>query len=137
DRTMLAVRDHDRDFVLYSRILRGANLGFYGYTYGQDLAGSFNAAPGGLAGFAPIDPKGLPEHSWYDRSNSQYGVYGAWALEEAGAEIPTQYWLDEDAAWKKAQGGDGGWNYNGAEGGATYTMTCAGLATLFITQDYV
>ena len=85
----------------------------------------------------PDRSKGPAGTAWFDRSNSQYGVYGAWALEQAGAEIPTQYWLDEDAAWKKAQGGDGGWNYNGAEGGATYTMTCAGLATLFITQDYV
>ena len=75
----------------------------------------------------------------YDRSNSQYGVFAAWGVEQAGAEVPTQYWLDEDAAWKKAQLPDGGWNYSPGKGesGSTYTMTCAGLATLFITQDYV
>ena len=53
DKTMLAVRDHDRDFVIYSRIPRGTNFGFYGYSYGEDMVGSLNAAPGGgLAGFA-------------------------------------------------------------------------------------
>ena len=52
DKTMLMVRDHDKDFVLYSRIQRGANMGFYSYTYGGDMVGSLNAPPGGLAGFS-------------------------------------------------------------------------------------
>ena len=126
-------RDHDRDFVVYSRIQRGGHRGFYGYFYGSDRAGS-------VAGVrSPIDPKGPPEGAWYDRSNSQYGVLGAWALEQAEAEIPSSFWQEEDEAWKKAQLTDGGWDYGGENqnDGATYTMTAAGVATLFITQDYI
>src|SRR5262249_49128025 len=69
------------------------------------------------------------------------GVFAAWGTEQAGAEIPTQYWMDEDAAWKKVQFSDGGGDYrDGAKkgkGGSTYTMTCAGLGPPFITQDYL
>ena len=72
--------------------------GIYGYGYGKDAGGSLGAAK-----FGTLDPKGPPEGAWYDRSNSQYGVLGAWALEQAGAEIPTSFWLEEDDAWKKAQ----------------------------------
>jgi hypothetical protein len=75
----------------------------------------------------------------YDRSNSQYGVLGMWALAEVGGEVPTWYWRIEDAAWKKAQLRDGAWNYHsgGEEGGEPRpSMTAAGIATLFITQDY-
>jgi hypothetical protein len=121
------VRDHDRDFALYSRIQRGPNRGFYGYVYGANVPA-----------FGPYDPNGPPSVSGYDRSNSHYGVLAAWGAEQAGAEIATQYWRDADADWKRAQRPDGGWNYNDADAqGSTFTMTCAGLATLFITQNYV
>ncbi|HWE02453.1 MAG TPA: DUF4159 domain-containing protein [Tepidisphaeraceae bacterium] len=124
----------DVDFVLHSRIQHGAHKGFYGYGYGKDAGGSLGASK-----FGVLNPKGPAEGAWYDRSNSQYGVLGAWALEQAGAEIPQSYWKEEDEAWKKAQLTNGGWNYNtaGENSDATYTMTSAGIATLFITQDYM
>ncbi|MDB5333243.1 MAG: Prenyltransferase and squalene oxidase repeat protein [Phycisphaerales bacterium] len=132
DKVVLDSRDRDRDFVLASRIHKGSNQGFYGYSYGGASDGSLGAA------MVPIDPNGPAEGAWFDRSNSQYGVLGAWALEQAGCEIPIAYWNEEDAAWKKAQRQDGGWNYNNGENSsATYTMTAAGIATLFITQDYM
>jgi Domain of unknown function (DUF4159)/Prenyltransferase and squalene oxidase repeat len=78
--------------------------------------------------------------NWYDRSVSQYGVLGVWALEQAGAEIPVSYWRLVDSAWRKAQHSDGGWSYRKADGpdkgASSVTMTAAGIATLFITQDY-
>ena len=131
---MLNIRKRDVDFVLYSRLIRGAHKGFYGYSYGKSGGGSLEALK-----FPPMDTKGPPEGAWYDRSNSQYGVLGAWALEQAGAEIPQKYWAEEDEAWKKAQLVDGGWNYNNDSENrhSSYTMTSAGIATLFITQDYM
>ena len=84
------------------------------------------------------DPRKMGTHQpgeHYDRSNSQYAVLGMWAMEEAGGEIPSVYWQIEDKAWKQAQRKDGGWNYNGKED-PTPSMTAAGIATLFITQDY-
>ena len=59
-----------------------------------------------------------------------------WALEQAGASPPEGYWKVVDAAWRRAQSEYGGWNYHPSENGATCSMTAAGVATLFITQDY-
>ena len=36
-----------------------------------------------------MDQKGQPDNSAFDRSNSQYAVLGAWAVEQAGAEMPS------------------------------------------------
>jgi len=115
-----------------------AFTGFYGYWVGS----TFPVRD-------PFPPKvlnaktiGTPQpNGGYDRSNSQYGVLGMWALDQAAGEVPTLYWKIVDAAWKKAQLRDGGWNYNnGGEDSlrseATPSMTAAGIATLFITQDY-
>jgi hypothetical protein len=82
-----------------------------------------------------------PMDNWYDRSVSQYGVLGMWACEQAGAEVPATYWQLIDAAWRNAQlkqGEDAGaWNYNSSQPKAKATMTAAGIATLYISQDYL
>ena len=78
---------------------------------------------------------GPQPNDWYDRSNSQYAVLGMWALEQAGGQVPSQYWQIVDTAWKRSQTNEGGWSYR-EEGEVTPAMTAAGIATLFITQDY-
>jgi hypothetical protein len=128
-----AARDGDARFLLDSVVETGPNAGFYGYSYG---------VPGQIRPDRPsrFGNGGPPPDWWIDRSNSQYGVLGVWALEQAGAEIPQQYWQLVDTAWKTAQQPDGGWNYNQATpefAAVSPMMTAAGLATLFITQDYL
>ncbi len=88
-------------------------LGFYGYWFDK------GPQPGG----------------WYDRSVSQYGVLGMWALEQAGMEVPSAYWQLVDAAWKRGQNPNGSWSYQKGKDESP-AMTAAGIATLFITQDY-
>ena len=68
-----------------------------------------------------------------------------WALAQAGVEVPTGYWQFVDAAWHRQQTRAGAWGYKPVwdpadpttfhEPGAT--MTAAGVATLFITQEYL
>ncbi len=92
----------------------GKNLGFYHYHIG---------------------PTGHFHHS-----TAQYGVLGMWGCERAGLEVPQGFWKTIDTAWRGTQASDGGWSYNlvsTPERGATTSMTAAGLATLFITQDYL
>ncbi len=75
-----------------------------------------------------------------DHSVSQYGVLGIWALEQAGARIPERYWQVIEEAWQRDQGFDGSWAYDAkpsADKPGTASMTAAGVATLFITQDYL
>jgi len=104
--------------------------GFYGYWTG--VANGTNQA------MFSLDARSIGTHQpldHYDRSNSQYAVLGMWALEQAGAEIPALYWEIVDAAWKKAELANGSWNYREGEEPRP-SMTAAGVATLFITQDY-
>jgi hypothetical protein len=105
--------------------------GFYGYwTGGPDGADQPRFDPN-----AAIVGRPQPA-DWYDRSNSQYAVLGMWALEQAGGRIPDQYWEIVDAAWRRSQAADGAWAYRD-DGDVLPSMTAAGIATLFITQDYL
>ena len=77
-----------------------------------------------------------------DHSVSQFGVLSMWACAQMGVEVPTQYWADIEKRWIYDQQPDGGWLYadkgNGSDhAGEQTSMTAAGVATLFITQDYV
>ena len=72
-----------------------------------------------------------------DMSVSQYGVLGMWAAAEF-VEVPPGYWREVEQAWLRWQRG-GGWAYAGeptSDKPVTASMTAAGIATLFITQDF-
>lgn len=73
-----------------------------------------------------------------DFSNSQYGVLGVWYAQLAGLEVPARYWERVENAWRRYQGADGGWTYVPNSGDGSYaSMTAAGAATLYITNDYL
>ena len=73
-----------------------------------------------------------------DHSVSQYAVLGMWAAEQTGLPVPEAYWKTVEQAWLRDQNKDGGWNYSESAGDlSTGPMTAAGVATLFITQDYL
>ncbi|GIW75348.1 MAG: hypothetical protein KatS3mg104_0411 [Phycisphaerae bacterium] len=76
-----------------------------------------------------------------DISCSQYGVLGMWAAAQWLEEIPASYWNLIEPSWRNQQGGEGGWAYNGKNATADHPyslqMTAAGVATLFITQEFL
>jgi hypothetical protein len=73
------------------------------------------------------------------------GVLGVWAADRAcypnGAMVPLGYWQVVDKAWRDAQLPSGAWPYTtrgeGEQTNARLSMTAAGVATLYITQDYL
>jgi hypothetical protein len=77
-----------------------------------------------------------------DNSCSQFGILGIWAAAQTGATIPDDDWRLIDLAWRHNQYDDGGWAYkSGAhavnvQDQETAAMTAAGIATLFVTQEY-
>ncbi len=77
----------------------------------------------------------------YDHSVSQYGVLAMWACGQSGFEVPNGYWESVEHGWQHHQDVNGGWSYKvngpGKQAEITASMTAAGVATLFITQDYV
>ncbi len=78
----------------------------------------------------------------YSHSRSQYAVLGVWAAERSGIKVPEGYWPVVEKAWIRNQDPSGGWTYQHPVSGyqkepLTPGMTAVGVATLFITQDYV
>jgi len=75
----------------------------------------------------------------YSHSRSQYGVLGVWAAEQMGLNVPREYWFLVEKAWLEHQDPTGGWNYIWQNDAYPVTagMTAVGVATLFITQDYL
>jgi hypothetical protein len=77
-----------------------------------------------------------------DNSCSQFGILGLWAAAQTGADIPADDWRLIDLAWRHNQYDDGGWAYKSGphaidiQDKETPAMTAAGIATLFITQEY-
>ena len=77
----------------------------------------------------------------YSHSRSQYAVLGCWAAEQMIPElIPTKYWALAEAGWLNHQDPSGGWTYMSVGEtmhDLTPGMTAAGVATLFITQEFI
>lgn len=77
----------------------------------------------------------------YSHSRSQYAVLGCWAAEQLVPElIPTKYWALAEQGWLNHQDPTGGWTYMAVgetQHALTPGMTAAGVATLFITQEFV
>jgi hypothetical protein len=76
----------------------------------------------------------------YSHSRSQYGVLGIWAASQMGMEIPQRFWQEVEQAWVRHQDPSGGWTYMRADQtqhALTPGMTAAGVASLFIANDYL
>ncbi len=124
-REITALAQQDARTLEKAMLQQGDAKGFYYYDRG------------------PTETDDYPWHdpAWYDHSVSQVAVLGVWSCAQVrGVEIPTAYWQTVDAAWKKQQLNDGGWNYTplvkiAEHGPSSPSMTAAGVATLFITQD--
>lgn len=104
----------DAQLLFRGLSLRGSNRGLYDY----------------IAGGSRVD-----------LSVSQYGVLGMWAAADFLEEVPANYWKEVENAWLKWQDrASGGWAYGGnPSGNKPYSpsITAAGVATLFITQEFL
>jgi len=79
-------------------------------------------------------------HIFGDNSNGQYGILGVWALSDWGMEIPNKYWENLDAFWRRMQKADGSfvyWSAGAPDGDGSPAMGVAGIASLFICQEFV
>jgi len=75
--------------------------------------------------------------TYADNSNSQYGLLGVWSGAEAGVEIPSAYWAAVNQHWESTQNANGQWDYAASGQGGTLSMTVAGIASLFVTHDWL
>ncbi len=112
----------DAKLLLTSIKKEGVGKGFYDYNPNDKTTGSNS----------------------YSHSRAQYAVMGLWAATQAGFEVPLTYWQDVEHAWIADQDPSGGWSYYSKPGDygkqhypTTPGMTAVGVATLFITQDFL
>jgi hypothetical protein len=84
----------------------------------------------------PPDPADSKTGMW-DNSNSQYGLYGVWAAAEVGIEVPRKYWEAVQKHWVSSQLKSGEWAYLPYQKDGRLAMTCGGIASLWITHDWL
>ncbi len=81
---------------------------------------------------------GASPKSGNDRSTSQVAILGAWGCAQIADSFGVDFWTIIENAWRKAQLEDGGWNYaEHVNQQSSMAMTASGVATLFITQEYL
>jgi hypothetical protein len=67
-----------------------------------------------------------------DNSNTQYALLGLHEGHRAGAKVRREVWREIQDYYLQTQSDEGGWGYAPQRGGATLTMTTAGLCGLLI-----
>jgi hypothetical protein len=108
---------------------------------GRLLLNGVKTYPGGAGMYGYLaDANQTDADHPFDHSVSQYGVLGMWSLQEMGLEVPDKYWSLVDSAWRRDQLPDGSWSYFPHPQNAwppSVSLTAAGVASLFITDDYL
>jgi hypothetical protein len=136
-------KDEAQKIAAYRQVLEGDALWLLsacdGGGYNYDRPKGAPRTPEAIAEFYNrITPENLPgRKERVDNSNSQYGVLGVWSAAEVGFEVPLAYWGIVEHYWRTCQHKDGQWDYGGDERQAKLSMTCAGLASLLVTHDYL
>ena len=87
----------------------------------------------------PVSPGSAeaPARVPWDNSNSQYGLLGVWAGAEAGVEVPQAYWKAVEQHWLSCELKDGQWYYADGQTRPRLSMTCAGVASLLVTHEWL
>jgi len=71
-----------------------------------------------------------------DNSNSQFAVLALHEAARAGVRVQRETWTRAQQYWLQAVNGDGSWGYTIGSAGGTGSMTCAGIASTWITAEH-
>ncbi len=129
-------------YQTYARSLRSTALALYNRdedskTLTGDVDWLLRAQAGGGFTYTDQFPHESSNFHFWDNSNSQYGLLGVWSGAEVGVPVPSQFWREVQKHWFDCQLMDGEWPYRDAEQSGRRSMTLAGIASLFVTQDYL
>ena len=129
------------DYVTYARSLRATALALYDRpqdhaTIREDVDWLLHSQEHGAFTYNNEFARGS-QFSFWDNSNSQYGLLGVWSGAEVGIQVPLDFWRDVRAHWTKYQMTDGQWGYRADQNDPSRSMTLAGIASLFVAQDYL
>ncbi|NBV46207.1 MAG: DUF4159 domain-containing protein [Planctomycetia bacterium] len=73
-----------------------------------------------------------------DNSNSQFALLALHEADRVGVRVKDEVWQKAQRYWTACARPDGSWGYTiGNGGGGTGSMTCAGVASVWITAEHV
>jgi phage FluMu protein Com len=128
-------------YVTYARALRATALALYDrpqdhHTIREDVEWLLNSQEHAEFTYNNQFARNS-QFSFWDNSNSQYGLLGIWSGAEVGIQVPLDFWRNVRAHWSKYQLQDGQWYYRADQTDPSRSMTLAGIASLFVAQDYL
>jgi hypothetical protein len=72
-----------------------------------------------------------------DNSNAQFALLALHEADRAGVQVADDVWKKAQRYWTAAANPDGSWGYTPGAGAGTGSMTCAGVASIWITAEHV
>ena len=72
-----------------------------------------------------------------DNSNSQFALLALHEASRAGIRVTDDTWVRAQQYWVGCANGDGSWGYKFAHSAGTGSMTCAGIASVWITSQHI
>jgi len=78
----------------------------------------------------------MPGGGMGDNSNTQFALLALHEAARAGIPVRDETWVRSQQYWVNCANADGSWGYSGRSSG-TGSMTCAGIASVWITSEHV
>ena len=72
-----------------------------------------------------------------DNSNSQFALLGLHEADRVGVRVRQEVWVRAQQYWVSCANPDGSWGYTIGNSGGSGSMTCAGIASVWITSQHV
>ena len=72
-----------------------------------------------------------------DNSNSQFALLGLHEAARAGVPVSQDTWIRAQQYWVSCVNADGSWGYTIGHAAGSGSMTCAGIASVWITSEHV
>jgi len=72
-----------------------------------------------------------------DNSNAQFALLALHEAEQAGIRVRREVWNRAQQYWVSCANADGSWGYTSGNSAGSGSMTCAGIASVWITSEHI
>ncbi len=72
-----------------------------------------------------------------DNSNAQFAILALHEADRAGVRVRREVWERAQKYWTSCANTDGSWGYTIGNTGGSGSMTCAGIASIWITSEHI
>ncbi|MFM8890948.1 MAG: DUF4159 domain-containing protein [Planctomycetia bacterium] len=72
-----------------------------------------------------------------DNSNAQFALLALHEADRVGVRVRREVWVKAQQYWVSCANADGSWGYTVGNAAGTGSMTCAGIASVWITSEHI